>query len=98
MFDGKTFLLQQQPDVCAANTTATSHTDKSDAAKTSGVSLFVPATTVKHCIAQNFGGLLPQNKRKCDWAYDNQPCERRKIADFFRLCPIVTYKIFVLTK
>ena len=38
-FDGKRFLLQEQPEVCSANTMATSHTDKNNAAKTSGVSI-----------------------------------------------------------
>ena len=32
---------------------------------------------------------------KCDRACKNQPCERKKIADFFCLCSIITYQLFV---
>ena len=46
LFDGKKFLLQEQPVVCPANTTVTSQTDKSDTTNTSGVSVSVEAATV----------------------------------------------------
>ena len=31
----------------------------------------------------------------CDQACENQPCERKKIADFF-LCSIINYELFIL--
>ena len=34
----------------------------------------------------------------CDRACKNQPREYRKITNLFRLCCIITYKLFVLTK
>ena len=34
----------------------------------------------------------------CDRACNNQPCERKNIADFFCLCSIITYKLFVQTQ
>ena len=36
---------------------------------------------------------LPQHI--CDWAYENQPCERIKIAYFFQLCSVITHIPFV---
>ena len=34
----------------------------------------------------------------CDRACENQPCEHIKIACFFQLCSVVTYKSFVQIK
>ena len=34
----------------------------------------------------------------CDRACKNQPCEHKIIADFFCLCSIITYKLFVQTQ
>ena len=34
----------------------------------------------------------------CDRACENQPCEHKKIADFFRLCSIITYELFLQTQ
>ena len=33
-----------------------------------------------------------------DQACENQPCEHKKIADFYRLCSIITYELFVQTQ
>ena len=32
---------------------------------------------------------------KCDRACKNQPCEYKTIANFFFICPIITYKLFI---
>ena len=34
----------------------------------------------------------------CDWACENQPCECKKIANFFRFCSVITYKLFIHTQ
>ena len=34
----------------------------------------------------------------CDRACENQPCECKKIADFFHLYSIITYELFVQTQ
>ena len=41
--------------------------------------------------------VLAMNKayQKCDRAYENQPCERIKIAYFFQVCSVITYNPFV---
>ena len=35
---------------------------------------------------------------KCDQACKNQPCEHKKIANFFHTCSIITYELFVQTQ